>query len=257
VLLDGKATVITGTASGVGRAAALRFAAEGARVLCADLNAEGAKETARQIEAAGGSAVPFTADVASEAEVAAMVAAAVEQFGRLDVIYNNVGIPTPRVGMAIEDHTLEDYQKLMSVNFGGVFLGSKHAVIQFKRQGDGGVICNTGSVAGLVGWGGALYGATKSAVHQLTRAIAIECAPHRIRANAICPAAMPLTGFMTAGGMPPAALEQAITSTAAMHPLGRYITAEDCAEAALYLCSDLAKNVTGVLLPVDGGYVAR
>ena len=257
MLLDGKATVITGAASGVGRAAALRFAADGARVLCADLNAEGAKETARHIEAAGGSAVPFTVDVASEAEVAAMVAAAVEQFGRLDVICNNVGIPTPRGGMAFEDHTLEDYQKLMSVNFGGVFFGSRHAVIQFKRQGTGGVICNTGSVAGLVGWGGALYGATKGAVHQLTRAIAVECAPFGIRANAICPAAMPLTGFMAAGGLPPAALERAIAGTAAMHPLGRYITAEDCAEAALYLCSDLAKNVTGVLLPVDGGYVAR
>jgi NAD(P)-dependent dehydrogenase (short-subunit alcohol dehydrogenase family) len=96
MLLDGKATVITSAASGVGRAAALRFAAEGARVLCADLNAEGAKDTAQQIEAAGGTAVPCTADVASEASVAAMVAAAVDQFGRLDIVYNNVGIPTPR-----------------------------------------------------------------------------------------------------------------------------------------------------------------
>jgi NAD(P)-dependent dehydrogenase (short-subunit alcohol dehydrogenase family) len=257
MLLDGKPAVITGAASGVGRAAALRFAAEGARVLCADLNAEGAKETARQIEAAGGTAVPCTADVASEASVAAMVAAAVDSFGRLDIIYNNVGIPTPRAGMSFEEHTAEDYRKLMAVNFGGTFFGCKHAVIQFKRQGDGGVICNTGSVAGLVGWGGALYGSTKGAVHQLTRAVAVECAQFGIRANAVCPAAMPLTGFMPAGGMSPAMLEQRMEGMAAMHPLGRYITAEDCAEAALYLCSDLSRNVTGVLLPVDGGYVAR
>jgi hypothetical protein len=159
--------------------------------------------------------------------------------------------------MSFEEHTAEDFQNLMSVNFGGTFYGCKHAVIQFKRQGDGGVICNTGSVAGLVGWGGALYGSAKGAIHQLTRAVAVECAPHNIRANAVCPAAMPLTGFLPAGGMSPAVLEQRMAGLAAMHPLGRYITAEDCAEAALFLCCDLARNVTGVLLPVDGGYVAR
>jgi len=121
------------------------------------------------------------------------------------------------------------------------------------------VILNTGSVAGLVGWGGSVYGATKGAVHQLTRAVAIEGAPFGIRANAICPAGMPYTSFMAAGGLsvPPAQLEQIAQQTGASHPLGRPILAEDCAEAAVYLVSDHAANVTGVLLPVDGGYVAR
>ena len=101
----------------------------------------------------------------------------------------------------LEDHTVEDFERLTAVNFRGVFLGCKHAVIQFKEQGAGGVILNTGSVAGLVGWGGTVYGATKGAVHQLTRAVAIEGAPFGIRANAICPAGMPFTNFMAAGGM--------------------------------------------------------
>jgi NAD(P)-dependent dehydrogenase (short-subunit alcohol dehydrogenase family) len=259
VLLENKVAIITGSGSGVGRASALRFAEEGARVVCADLNADGVKETVRQIEAGDETAVAVVCDVSSDADVTATVATAVEQFGRLDIIFNNVGIPTPRLGMLFEEHTLEDFERLNAVNVRGVFLGCKHAVVQFKTQGDGGVILNTGSVAGLVGWGGTVYGATKGAVHQLTRAIAVECAPQGIRANAICPAAMPYTGFMAAGGMqlPPDALEQVAQAAGAGHPLGRPITAEDCAAAAVYLCSDAAANVTGVLLPVDGGYVAK
>jgi NAD(P)-dependent dehydrogenase (short-subunit alcohol dehydrogenase family) len=259
VLLEDKNAIITGSGSGVGRAAALRFAEEGARVVCADVNLEGAKETVRQIDAAGGTAVPIGTDVSKEDDVAAMVAAAVEQFGRLDIIFNNVGIPTPRLGMTFEEHTVDDFLKLTAVNFGGVFLGCKHAVIRFKQQGSGGVILNTGSVAGLVGWGGTVYGATKGAVHQLTKAIAVECAPHGIRANAICPGAMPYTGFMAAGGMQVAAdaLDQVAQAAGAGHPLGQPITADDCAEAAVFLCSDRAANITGILMPVDGGYVAR
>jgi NAD(P)-dependent dehydrogenase (short-subunit alcohol dehydrogenase family) len=259
VLLEGKQAIITGAGSGVGRASARRFAEEGARVVCADLDEDSARETVHLIEEAGGTATAVKADVAKEADVVAMVAAAVDRYGRLDVIFNNVGIPTPRLGMTFEEHTFDDYVKLTAVNFGGVFLGCKHAVLRFKEQGDGGVILNTGSVAGLVGWGGTVYGATKGAVHQLTKAVAVECAPHGIRANAICPAAMPYTGFMAAGGMqlPEDQLEQVAQAAGAGHPLGRPITAEDCAEAAVFLCSDRAANITGVLVPVDGGYVAR
>ena len=140
-----------------------------------------------------------------------------------------------------------------------MFHGCKHAVIQFKEQGDGGVIVNTGSVAGLVGWGGTVYGATKGAVHQLTKAVAIEGAPFGIRVNAICPAGMPYTNFIGAGRDVELRGQGSSRSPTrrSMHPLGRPITAEDCAEAAVFLASDAARNITGVLLPVDGGYVAR
>jgi NAD(P)-dependent dehydrogenase (short-subunit alcohol dehydrogenase family) len=258
MLLDGKSAVVTGAGSGVGRASALRFAEEGARVICADISAERAQETAELIDKADGTAIAFRADVSAEDDVIAMLEAAASNFGRLDILYNNVGIPTPRPGMKLEDHTVEDFDRLISVNLRGVFLGCKHAVLRFKQQGGGGVILNTGSVAGLVGWGGTVYGATKGGVHQLTKAVAIENAPFDIRVNAICPAGMPYTNFMAAIG-----LDQAVPGSDAakrvgeMHPLGRPITAEDCAEAAVYLVSDRAANITGVLLPVDGGYVAR
>jgi NAD(P)-dependent dehydrogenase (short-subunit alcohol dehydrogenase family) len=257
--LKDKVAVITGAGSGVGRASAVRFAQEGAVVVCADIDLDRAKETATLVEAEGGRAVAERCDVAEDADVAAGIASAVAHFGRLDVMFNNVGIPTPRLGMAFEDHSVEDFERLTSVNFRGVFLGCRHAVLRFKEQGDGGVILNTGSVAGLVGWGGTVYGATKGAVHQLTRAVAVEVAPFGIRVNAICPAGMPYTGFMAAGGLElsGADLDAVATRTGSAHPLGRPITAEDCAEAAVYLCSDRAANVTGILLPIDGGYVAR
>jgi NAD(P)-dependent dehydrogenase (short-subunit alcohol dehydrogenase family) len=259
VLLEGKSAVVMGAGSGVGRASARRFAEEGAKIVVADVNLDGAKETVRQIEAADGVAVADECDVSQDAQVAATIAVAVANFGRLDIVFNNVGIPTPRLGMTFEEHSVEDFDRLIAVNLRGVFLGCKHAVIQFKQQGDGGVILNTGSVAGLVGWGGTVYGATKGGVHQLTRAVAVECAPFGIRVNAICPAGMPYTNFAAAGGLEASEsdLEQVAQHVGSMHPLGRPITAEDCAEAAVYLVSDRAANVTGALLPIDGGYVAR
>ncbi|GGL13401.1 SDR family NAD(P)-dependent oxidoreductase [Nocardia jinanensis] len=260
MLLDGKSAVVTGAGSGVGRATALRFAAEGARVVCADISAERVEETVRLVEKTGGTAVAVRVDVAEESEVVGMLDSAVEHFGRLDILFNNVGIPTPRLGGALlEDHTVAEFDRLVAVNLRSVFLGCKHAVLRFKEQGGGGVILNTGSVAGLVGWGGAVYGATKGGVHQLTRAVAIEGAPFGIRANALCPAAMPQTNFFAAGGLGQGAelSEEAVRQAGAQHPLGKPITAEDCAAAAVYLVSESAGNVTGVLLPVDGGYVAR
>ena len=257
--LEGKNTIITGAGAGVGRATALRFAQEGARVACADRDPDRAAETAALVKAAGGTAIAVTADVSNEADVIAMIASTVEAFGSLNVLYNNAGIPTPRLGMTFEEHTMDDFHRLVGVNLGGVFLGCKHAVLQFKQQGTGGAIVNTGSVAGLVSWGGSVYGSTKAAVHLLTKAVAIEGAPFGIRVNAICPAGMPYTQFMAAGGMPtdPAVIEHAAKIVGESHPLGKPITAEDCAEAALFLCSDAAINITGVLLPVDGGYVAK
>lgn len=257
--LDNKSVIVTGAGSGVGRASAELFAAEGARVVCADVQQSWAQETVDKISAAGGTAVAVRCDVSDENDVKAMVAAAVSAYGRLDVIFNNAGISTPRPGMALEDHTVADFDKLVAVNMRGVFLGIREAVVQFKKQGDGGVIVNTASAAGMVGWGGFAYGATKGGVIQLTRLAAIECAPFNIRCNAICPAAMPFTNFMvpdaTTGsvGLP----SEVAGQLGSVHPLGRPITAEDCAAGALFLASDAARNITGILLPIDGGYTAR
>jgi NAD(P)-dependent dehydrogenase (short-subunit alcohol dehydrogenase family) len=258
-LLEGKHAIVFGAGSGVGRASAIRFAEEGAKVVVADVNEGAAKETATLVEGAGGTSVPFAVDVSQEDQVEAALAEVAAQFGSLDVVFNNVGIPTPQLGSVLEQHTAEDFDRLFSVNVGGVFYGCKHAVLRFKEQGTGGAIVNTGSVAGLVGWGGTVYGATKGAVHALTKSVAVEVAAFDIRVNAICPGAMPFTGFMAAGGvdLPEDSLQQVAESVGAGHPLGRPITAEDCAEVAAFLASDRASNLTGLLVPVDGGYVAK
>ncbi len=256
--LQDRSVVITGAGSGVGRASSLLFASEGAKLVCADVQDEWAAETVRLVTEAGGTAVAQHCDVTVESDVEKAVAAAVAEYGRLDVMFNNAGVTGAKPGMQFEDHTAEDFERLTDINFRGVFHGCKHAVKQFKAQGGGGVIVNTGSVAGMVGFGSVVYGATKGAVNQITKGVAVECAPFGIRCNAICPGAMPLTNFSPMGNEPFAKPDDAILDMVSqLQPLGRYITAEDCAAAALYLASDASHNVTGVLLPVDGGYVAK
>jgi len=258
MLLEGKVIVITGVGSGVGRASALLFAREGARVVGGDLREDWGQETIRLVNEAGGPEATFVpCDVTQEEQVRDLVEAAASSQGRLDVMMNNVGVSTPRPGMILEDHDAADWKRLIDVNLLGVAHGCKYAMLRFKAQGDGGVIVNTGSAAGMVGWGGVPYGATKAAVIQLTRGLAIEAAPIGIRVNCLCPGAID-TNF----AVPPEAAFQPkppelLDALGSLHPLGRPIEADDCAKAALYLASDLSSNVTGVALPVDGGYLAR
>ncbi|CAA0124513.1 Dihydroanticapsin 7-dehydrogenase [Mycolicibacterium vanbaalenii] len=256
-LLQGKSVVITGAGSGIGLASALLFAREGARVVCADIRGQWAEDAARAVAEGGGTAVALTCDVSNAADVDAAVQRAVDEFGRLDVMFNNAGIASNRVGQPFEEHTDADVERLFAVNGRGVFHGCRAAVVQFKKQGDGGVIVNTGSIAGIVGWGSVVYGSIKAMVIQLTRALAAEAAPHGIRVNCVCPAAV-LTNFGRSDDdafteLDPELLDMAKT----LHPLGRLITAEDCASAALYLASDMSANVTGLALPVDGGYLTK
>src|SRR5215218_5403329 len=189
--LEGKVALITGAGSGVGRAASQIFAREGAKVVCTDVQEDWVKETVRLVEAEGGTAVAVKCDVTVESEVQAAIAAAVESYDRLDVIYNNAGIASPPGMPSFEDYDDAMWNRVMDINLRGIFYGMKHAIRQFKSQGDGGVIVNTGSVAGMVGWGGTVYGTSKGGVNQMTRAVAIECAPFGIRVNAVCPAGMP------------------------------------------------------------------
>jgi NAD(P)-dependent dehydrogenase (short-subunit alcohol dehydrogenase family) len=256
--LDGKASLIMGAGSGVGRASALLWAAEGAQLVCADIREDWVNDTVALVEKQGQSAVPVVCDVTKEADVVAAIEAAVDAYGRLDVIFNNVGIATPQAAGPFETYTDEMWDLLMNVNFRGVFYGMKHAVLQFKAQEGPGAIVNTGSAAGLVGWGGTVYGSSKGGVIQMTRAVAIEAAAAGIRVNAIAPGAM-ATNFgvwddSQAFADKPAALLEGMAS---LHPNGRATTPEDCAAAAMFLASDAAIGITGVILPVDGGYTAR
>jgi len=254
-LLEGKVAVITGAGSGVGRAASVIFARHGAKVVAADVNAAAVEETAAMVAAAGGTAIARTCDVSKADQVDALVAAAVDEFGRLDVMYNNAGItnpPKPGGLRRLVDIEQAEVDKLYGVNVQGVINGCNAAVRQFEKQGGKpGVIVNTASVAGLIGYGSVLYGSTKGAVTTLTRALALELAPVGIRVNSVCPAGMP-TNFMP--GI--AQSEAARQSMGASHPLGRPIEPEECANGALFLASDLASNITGVNLPVDGGLSA-
>lgn len=258
-LVDGKVALITGAGSGVGRAASLLFTRHGAKVIAADIDLAGAEETVAQVQAEGGSARAVKCDVSDEAAVSQAVQIAVTTYGRLDIIYNNAGItiePTPgktRPSLLV-DTTPEDIAKLQNVNIGGVLNGCRAAIRQFDAQGGGGVIVNTSSVAGLLGWGGVVYGATKGAVTMITRALALEVAARGIRVNSVCPAGM-LTKFAGMGKFGPMS-EEAKKRVAAIHPLGRSIDPMECANAALFLASDLAANITGVNLPVDGGLSA-
>jgi NAD(P)-dependent dehydrogenase (short-subunit alcohol dehydrogenase family) len=255
-LVVGKVAVITGAGSGVGRAAAQLFARHGAKVVAADVDGAAAEATATEVKGQGGTAIAQTCNVADAAAVDALVKSAVETFGRLDIMYNNAGITiqnAPGQGSRrFVEAAQEDIDRLYAVNVGGVINGCKAAIRQFEIQGNGGVIVNTASVAGLIGYGSVVYGSTKGAITTLTRALALEIAAQGIRINSVCPAGMP-TKFI---GMDLSKSPAAIASMAANHPLGRAIDPLDCANAALFLASDLASNITGVNLPVDGGLSA-
>lgn len=250
--LDGKVAVVTGGGNGIGRATVLRFLAEGARVVCADLNEETGRETVALAARAGADArVRFArADVANEDDVAAAIAAAEREFGGLDCMFNNAGI-----GGAFGPIThldLEEWEQTQAVLVRGVFLGMKHAARSMRTRGHGGSILSTASIAGLSGGDGPqAYSAAKAAVINLTRAVAIELAPDRIRVNAICPGAI-LTPLLHRGN--PDALRPTLEAYQPWPEAGR---PEDIAAAALFLASDDATFVTGAALVVDGGATAR
>lgn len=251
-LLDGKSALVTGAASGIGRATALAFAREGAWVAAADLTLEGAQKTVAAIEAQGGQAVAIAVDVTDEAAVKAMVAAAVAAFGGLDCAFNNAGIAPYQVNAAgVPTADLEEaaWSRLLEVNLTGVWRCLRHEVAQMRQQG-GGAIVNTASIAGLVGLPGSVaYVVGKHGVVGLTKAAAIDHAADHIRVNAVCPGYIetPMTeDTMRRRG------ERVIARTA----LSRMGKPEEIAEAVVWLCSDRASFVTGSAWTVDGGYTA-
>jgi NAD(P)-dependent dehydrogenase (short-subunit alcohol dehydrogenase family) len=251
-LLEGKSTLVTGGGSGIGRATALAFAREGARVLVADRQEIGAQETVGLINKVGGQGISMQADVTSEDEVAAMVALAVTSFGRLDCAFNNAGIAGAHVG-TVGKRTAEwsraAWDGLLAVNLTGVFLCMKHEILQMLEQG-GGAIVNTASIAGLVGLRtSTAYVASKHGVVGITKTAALEYATDNIRVNAVCP------GYIETP-MTDETMRRRGPELMATVPTGRLGKPEDIAEAVVWLCSDRAGFVTGSTYNVDGGYYA-
>lgn len=248
--LAGKVAVITGAGSGIGRGTACLFAREGCRVVVADLNLAAAQETCSLIQKDGGKCLAVKADVSKAADVQAMFAETVKEFGQLDILFNNAGVP--QTNQKIEDYPEELFDRVVNVNIRGVFLGCKYAVPIFKKQGRGGVIINTASIAASRPRPGQnIYAASKGMVVTLTRALAGELAEDRIRVVAINPVAVDTPMFFGFIGDRDEA--EARRSFKASIPLGRFAQPEDIANAALYLASDEASLVTGTILDVDGG----
>lgn len=255
-LLEGKVAVVTGAASGIGLGTAQLFVSEGAHVVLADIDDERGSAAASEL---GESAVYVHTDVTSDADVEAAVAKAVEEFGRLDVMFNNAGAagdPSP-----LRDTNPEGFDRTLSLLVKSVALGHKHALRQFERQGGGGAIISTASAAGLQGgWSAPAYTASKHAVIGLTRQAAAELVGTGVRSNAICPGIIMTPIMAKAFGVPTdrAAEFEAFLSgrLGGAQPIGRVGTPLDIARAAVFLASDLSEFVTGAALPVDGGATA-
>jgi NAD(P)-dependent dehydrogenase (short-subunit alcohol dehydrogenase family) len=239
--LDGKVAVITGAGSGMAKASVKAFVREGARVVAADISGA-EKDTAAEV---GEGVLPFHCDVTKEADLEAMVAAAVEEFGRLDAMLNVAGISDPQL---IVDVTQEKYDRMMDIHVRGVIFGMKHGVRAMLANG-GGSIVNWSSTGGLNGYGHTgVYNAAKHAIIGATKTAAIEYGPQGIRVNAICP------GAIETEGMGAGVSQTTMPGKAALQRVGQ---PNEVAEVAVFLVSDRASFITGVALPVDGGWAAK
>jgi NAD(P)-dependent dehydrogenase (short-subunit alcohol dehydrogenase family) len=249
--MDGTVAVVTGGSAGIGRATALAFAARGARVVVADVEEEGARETMEMLAGEGGEAVFVRTDVSSRVDVERMVETALSRFGRLDYAFNNAGIVGEAA--ATEECTEENWDRTIAINLTGVWLCMKHE-ISVMLDGGGGAIVNCASIAGLRGFPSIpAYTASKHGVLGLTKSAALENAERGLRINAICPGAVdtPMIDRYTHGDA------DARARTVAAIPMGRMGRPEEIARAVVWMCSDEASFMTGEVFVVDGGQIAR
>ncbi len=247
--LEGKVAVITGAGSGMGRVAAHLFAAEGASVVVAEFAAPAGEETVRLVSDAGGTASFVRADVSREEDARAMVDAAVERYGRIDVLYNNAGI-MPEADHSVVDTDVDVWDQVMAVNLRGVFLGCKYAIPQMVEQGSGSII-NISSFVALLGCSVPqdAYTASKGAVLSLTRSLAVQFGPNGVRANAICPGPIETPLLMDWLLKDDAAKQLRL----ARNPTGRFGKPEEIVNAAIYLASDESRWTNGAQFVIDGG----
>ena len=249
-MFEGNVAIVTGGGSGIGRSTAELYAREGASVMVADIDADGGQQTVDMIESSGGKAAFVEANVSSPTDCEALVARAVERFGRLDYACNNAGIPGEQTPTA--DYSIEGWQSLISINLSGVFYCMKYEILAMLESG-GGSIVNMASILGHVGFAGSpAYVSSKHGVIGLTENVALEYGAHGIRANAVGPGFI-RTPMISILEQDPEVMQQIV----AMHPIGRLGTPEEVAELVIWLSSDKASFVTGGYYPVDGGYLAR
>lgn len=247
--IAGKVAIVTGASSGIGRATAVRFAEEGAKVVVADVVEDGGQETVDLITNADGDATFVRVDVTKDADVKALVETTLDVYGGLDFAHNNAGIEGEMAPLA--DTPDDDWARVIDVNLSGVWRCMKHEIPVMIEHG-GGAIVNTSSVAGLVAAGGGPYVASKHGVIGLTRVAAVEYAKQGIRVNAVCPGVVDTPMVRRAGEETPELIDQFV----AMQPLGRMAESTEIASAVVYLCSDDASFITGQPLPVDGGLLS-
>lgn len=254
--LEGKVALVTGGSSGIGRATALAFAREGAKIVIADVNVEGGEETSHHVKEASGEAIFVKVDVTKAGEVEAMVNKAVEIYGQLDCAFNNADV-VPRELVRTADCSEDDWVRVIDINLKGVFLCMKYELRQMLKQG-GGTIVNTASAYGLVGGGNremglSAYVASKHGVVGQTKATALEYGEANIRVNAVCPGHVRTPLIVPDTGFDPEVEKQ----LNARYPVGRIGEPEEVAEVVVWLCSDSASFVTGHALSVGGGFVGQ
>ena len=248
-----KVAVVTGATSGIGRATAIAFAREGAKVVVTGRRENEGNELVSAIKQDGGDAVFVKTDVSRESDIKALIGKALSRYGRLDIAFNNAGIEG-EAGKPIHEQSVDNYRNVIDTNVLGVLLAMKYEAPAMSKNG-GGVIVNNSSIAGLIGFPGfAVYVASKHAVIGLTKTAALEYATQGIRVNAVLPAAITTAMVDRAfGGTDSDAFKQ----IESLHPIGRAGRPEEVAEAVLWLCSDKASFVTGHSLTVDGGWMAK
>lgn len=249
-IFDGKVAIVTGGSFGIGRAAAVAFAARGAKVIVADWLEDKDNTTLKQIKATGGQGIFIKCDVSKNEDVRSLVEKAIASYGRLDFAFNNAGIE----GATANTHecTEENWDKTININLKGIWLCMKHEITYMLQQGNGAIV-NCASVAGLIGFPGLpAYVVSKHGVVGLTKTAALEYAKRNIRVNAVCPGVIHTAMIDRITGLDKEVEKQFVN----MEPIGRMGNPEEVAEAVMWLCADSASFVTGHAMPVDGGWIA-